>query len=115
MTFLHLLPALLSLLILCAHLFRSAGLVLALPVLVLMTLLLVPKGWVARFFQMFLVFESFEWVRTAVSLAQERSARGEPWVRMVVILGVVTLFTLFSAAMFESETLLKAYPRRSLE
>ncbi len=114
MTFVHLLPALASLLALCAHVFRGGGLLFVLPILSLLPLLLVPAGWVARLFQFVLAMETLEWVRTAVVLALERDPRGEPWLRMVVILGAVALFTLLSAVAFESQTLRRAYPRRPL-
>ena len=114
MTLLHLLPAIASLLALCGHVYRNLGLFFVLPLLGLFPLLLLPYGWVARLWQMALVFESFEWVRTALALAIERDARGEPWLRMTIILGVVTLFTLAAAVMFESDRLRRAYPRGPL-
>jgi len=110
--FLHVTPAILSLVILCAHLFRN-GPFLALPlVLVSFPLLLIPRGWVARYLQFVLLIAALEWGRYALFLAIEREEAGQPWLRAVIILASVALFTLFSAALFETRTLLHAYPRR---
>lgn len=58
---------------------------------------------------MVLVFGALEWARTLVTLAMRRSAQGEPFLRMVVILGAVTAVTLASGLLFESRTLGKVY------
>lgn len=112
MAILHLTPAVLSLIVLGGHLFRN-GPFLALPlVFVSLPLLLIPRGWVARYFQFALLIAALEWVRYAIAVGLERDEAGQPWLRAVVILAAMALFTLFSAAMFETRTLLHLYPRR---
>jgi len=112
MALLLLLPAVLSLLVFCAHLFRDGSVFLMLPVLFSLFLLLVRQGWIARFFEVLLLVAALEWGRAALFLAIEREDQGRPWIRAVLILAAVALFTLFSAALFETRTLMRVYPRR---
>lgn len=114
MAFLLVVPTILSLLIFCAHLFRSGALVFVPLVLLSMPLLALRSGLVARFFQLLLVFISAQWVLTALFLANKRANAGEPWMRMAAILGGVALFAFFAAALFETPPLLRRYPRRFL-
>ncbi len=111
MVFLLLFPTVLSLLVFCAHLFRDYGLLPVLPVLLCMPLLFVPRGWVARFFQVLLLVAALEWARAAFVLAIEREDAGQPWLRAVLILAAVALFTLFAGVLFETRTLVRVYPR----
>jgi len=110
---LSLLPAILCLSAFAAHLIRNGLGAVGLLVPFLLCLLFVPRGWVARLFQMLLLVTAFEWVRTTVIIAAERREAGAPWLRMAIIMGVVTLFTLFAAALFEGKTLQRVYPRAS--
>jgi hypothetical protein len=114
MALLLLLPAVLSLLVLCGHLLRE-GMLLVIPLLfMLLPLLILPRGWVARLWQVVLFLGALEWVRTAVFLAIDRQEAGEPWIRMAVILGATAAFTFGSALLFEARPLLDAYPRVSM-
>ncbi|MFV1959622.1 MAG: hypothetical protein ACC662_09450 [Planctomycetota bacterium] len=114
MTFLLLLPAVLSLLAFCGHLLRE-GMVVLLPfALLLLPLLLVPRGWVARLWQVALLAFALDWIRTGVFLASGRQASGEPWIRMAAILGAVALLAVGAALLFESRRLLERYQRPPL-
>lgn len=112
MVLLLLLPAVVSLLVFGAHLFRAGAFFLMLPVLFALFVLFVRRGWVARFLEVLLFLAALEWGRAALFLALEREDQGQPWLRAVLILGVVALFTLFSAALLETRTMLRFYPRR---
>lgn len=113
MVLLLLLPAVLSLLVLCGHLLRE-GLLILIPLLFMMLpLLMMRSGWVARLWQIVLMLAALEWVRKAIFLAIERQEAGEPWLRMVLILGATAAFTFVSALLFEAGPLAEAYPRRS--
>jgi len=109
---LRLLPALVCLVAFGAHLIwiRMAVLVLVIPFL--LCVLFIPRGWVARFFQLLLALIAIEWVHAAVELAIERREAGEPWLRAVIILAGMAAFNLFAAWQFESEPLRDVYPRR---
>lgn len=114
MTLLLLLPAVLCLLALCAHLLRE-GLLVTIPFFfLLLPLLAIPRGWVARLWQLFLVAAALEWIRTALFQVAERQAEGAPWVRLVVILAAMAAFCLAAASLFEAGPLQRRYPRRPL-
>lgn len=104
-TVLWLLPAGLSILVLGAHLLRHLGTLPALPCLALLALLFVRRPWAARTMQAALLLGVFEWLRTLGELLPARRAAGEPWVRLVAILGSVALVALFSALAFEAQRL----------
>jgi len=97
MRFLRSIPALLAFLVLGAHFMRS-GTVLLVPLPLLLIILLVPKApWAVRTCQAALGLGALEWLRTLVMRVLERSALGEPYLRLIVILGAVALFTAGSA------------------
>jgi len=112
MTFLLLLPTILSWLVFCAHLFRVGMLPLLPFVLPLPLLLLVKHGVVARLFQVALFFIAAQWILVAIFRAVHRSEAGEPWLRMLLILAGVALFAFGAAACFEAPRLRRRYPRR---
>ena len=109
MNFLRLLPVILSLLLLGAHFSRHNMSFLIIVPLILLGLLFLREGWVARLIQWVLVLASLEWLRTAVILALQRQHQGMPWARSAVILGAVCLFTLASALVFRSARLRERY------
>ncbi len=109
MTFIRLLPVVFSLLLLAAHFLRAGGVAAILFLFVVVASLLVRKRWVARFVQVVLVVGALEWVRTAINLVFVRQETGEPWTRMVIILGSVALFTLASALVFRMPAVKRHY------
>ena len=97
-------PAL-ALLLLAAHFFHAgAGLVAAVCIM-LIALLFVPRRWAGRAVQLVLAAGVVEWVLTAYTLAQLRLRHDEPYVRLLVILGVVAVFTAAAAALFQHPAL----------
>jgi hypothetical protein len=102
MTFLHLVPALLSLLVLGAHFLRAGNLLLLGAVLGLMAILLVRRPWAARAVQVALLLGTAEWARTLVVLAGARARAGEPAARLVAILSCVALATGLSTLVFRT-------------
>ena len=85
-----------------AHFLRAGNTVLVALALATVGLLGVRRRWTARAVQIALVLAAIEWVRTTVTLASERSAAGQPYLRMVLILGGVGLVTALSAMVFRS-------------
>ncbi len=65
--------------------------------ILLVGLLAVPRPWAARTLQVVLAVAVIEWILTTVGLAQLRLRHDEPYVRLAVILGSVTLFTALAA------------------
>jgi hypothetical protein len=94
-----------ALLLLAAHFFHArAGVVGAICIL-LITLLFVPRAWAGRVVQVVLAVGAIEWVLTAYTLAQVRMQHGDPYLRLVIILGSVALLTAVAAALFQHPTL----------
>ena len=102
-------PIALSLIVLGAHFLRRGSILLVIGILGLVALLAVRRPWVARVAQVVLVLGALEWTRTLITLALARSAQGEPFTRMVLILGTVAAVTLVSGLLFESPALRRFY------
>ena len=102
-------PVVLSFLLLGAHFLRYGNSIGVSAALVLIALLFLRRPWVARLMQVVLVLGALEWLRTMYDLAQIRALHGQPYGRMLVILGVVAAVTLCSALVFQSATLKKIY------
>jgi cellulose synthase/poly-beta-1,6-N-acetylglucosamine synthase-like glycosyltransferase len=102
-------PVVLSILVLGAHFLRYGSSIGVFASLVLIGLLFVRRPWVLRLMQVFLVLGALEWVRTMYELAHMRALHGQPYGRMLVILGIVATVTLCSALLFQSATLKKRY------
>ncbi len=105
----------LSLLFLGAHLLRAGGGWLFWAVLALVPLLWVRRPWVARTVQAVLVLGALEWIRTLVSLYQERLQEGQDYLRMTIVLAVVAVVTFCSALLFQTEKLNRLYGLKDFE
>lgn len=93
MTFLRRLPALLALLLLGAHFLRFGQLPLVLLCLGLLVPLFVPRSWAQALVRWALALGTLVWVWTLAQDVQTRLTLGEPWIRLVAILGAVAVFT----------------------
>jgi len=109
MTFLYLLPVLLSFLLLAAHFLRGMSLVLIGLCLFAPLLLLIRRRWVPWIIQIMLLFGALEWLATMAALINERQQEGRDWHRMAIILGGVMLFTAASGLVFGSPTMRRRY------
>jgi len=107
--FLQLFPVILSLLILAAHFSRADNTFFMIIALILIAVLFIQKPLTARIVQIALVLGTLEWVRTTYYLAAGRIENDQSWIRLVTILGFVSLFTLASALVFYREPLKKRY------
>jgi hypothetical protein len=107
-----LLPAGLSALMLGAHFLRRGDFARVTACLALLGLLFVRRPWAARLAQVALLAGALEWLRTLAVLLPARRAAGEPWVRLVAILGGVTLLALLGAALLETRGLRERYRGR---
>ncbi len=99
----------LSFLAIAAHFFRGGYLLPAAIVLFLPFLLLITERWAARVVQGALFVAALEWIRTTTAITQERLTFGQPYLRMVVILGAVIIITLLSAASFYLPAISRRY------
>ncbi len=92
-----LLPSALALLLLGAHFFRAGLLPLAASCVACCGLLCVRSPWSTRAVQAILALGVLEWVRTAWVFASTRAATGQPYGRLLFILGAVAAATLAGA------------------
>jgi hypothetical protein len=99
----------LSLLVLAAHFLRAGALPVVGALLLLVALLFVRRPWAARTIQIVLVLGALEWLRTLYLLAGVRIDSGEPFLRLVLILGAVALVTLIAALSFQTRSLRRVY------
>ena len=95
-----------------AHFLRFGNWLGVYAALLLIALLFLRRPWVARVMQVVLVLGTLEWLRTMYELAHVRALHGQPYGRMLVILGVVAAVTFCSALLFQSSTLKKIYSRK---
>lgn len=102
---LRLLPVALSAVLLAAHFSRADLLLGVVLSLCFPLLLLVRRPWAARSVQALLLAGALEWIRTAAALAARRVELGQPWLRLVAILGAVAVLTAASALVFRSPRL----------
>jgi len=106
---LQLIGVMLSLLVLGAHFLRGGATYLVVAIVVLLMLLAVRRPWAARTVQVALLFGTAEWLRTLANLTRVRMMIGEPYLRMLFILGIVAAVTLLSAAAFQFGSLGRMY------
>lgn len=97
------LPAL-ALLLLGAHFFRAALVPLTVVCLGLIALLFVRARWAWLTLQVALAIGTLEWLRTAWEFASLRAAMGQPYARLLVILGSVVLVTALAALALRTRT-----------
>ncbi len=105
MTVLLLLPAILSVLVLAAHFLRSADYLPVLGLLALVPLLGLRRSWVALVARATLWLGAGVWLYTGARFTLERLRLGEPYLRMVIILGGVAAFTALSSFVFSHRRL----------
>lgn len=105
MTAVALSPVFLSFLLLAAHFYRSQNLLLAGVSLAFLVLLVLRRPWVVRVLQVALVLGALEWLRTLAMLVMERTAMGQPYWRLALILGTVAGLTALSGLVFRSARL----------
>ena len=103
------LPVVLSCLILAAHFSRADILIFTVICLIAAFLPFYKARWVPRFMQWFLILGTLEWIRTLIVFVNERIDLGQPWLRLFIIVGSVTIFTLISAFVFQNKNLKGKY------
>jgi len=95
------LPAL-ALLLLAAHMLHNGAQAFAAVPLVMIALLGLRRWWAGRLVQATLFVATIEWVLTAAALAQTRASHGEPYFRLLMILGAVAALTAVAALAFQN-------------
>ncbi len=106
---LRLTPALLAALVLAAHFLRRGQFLPFVLCLAAAVLVFVRRPWVPRALQAFLALGAVLWLVTLAGMVRERMHSGEPWVRLVAILGGVAAFTLVAAAVVGTQVVRRHY------
>lgn len=109
MNFIRLLPVMISLLLLNAHFSRAGFPILSLLFLIFPFFLLIKKQWIVKFLRVVLIIGTLEWIRTLFYYVSQRQEQGEPYFRLVIIIGVVALFTGLSSLIFKNKRLKEFY------
>ena len=109
MTFVLLLPTILSFLVLAAHFLRGGSLMLVLACLALCGLLALRRWWVVRVAQVVLILAAVEWVFTAQAIIESRVEEGGNGLRPAIILLAVAAFNLLALALLQTRTLRVRY------
>lgn len=115
LTGLSLAPAVAACVLLGAHFLRFYAMEIVVVCTLLPFVLLVRRRWAARLVQVVLLLGVLVWARAGYVFALQRIAAGEPWRRLVIIMGGVALFTLVAAALFETPALQRRYGLRTGE
>lgn len=112
-TTLLLAPAVTACVLLAVHFLRFYAFGIVGFCLLLPFLLLVRRRWAARIVQIVLLLGALVWGRAGYVFAHQRMQAGEPWGRLVIIIGGVTLYTLVAAVLFETPLLRRRYGLRT--
>lgn len=107
--FVHLIPAILSLLLIGAHFLREGNVIFPLLSLLMIMALCVREPLVARTAQLALLLATAKWFLVTFTFVTERMAAGTPWIRLVCILGAVAALALVALALFWSKALKEMY------
>ncbi len=99
----------LSFAVLAAHFLRDGNVAMVAVCLFMPVLLFFPKRAAARALQVALFLGALEWIRTLVGIVEVRMAVGAPYVRTVIILGIVAALTLASAFVFRAARMRRRY------
>ena len=109
MNILRLFPVIFSFLILSAHFSRGNLFILSIIFLIIPLILFIKQAWVVRLTQIILIIGSLEWIRSMFIYINQRQTIDEPYLRLVIIIGIVALLTGLSALVFRNQSLKKLY------
>jgi hypothetical protein len=104
-----------SLILLGAHFLRSMSLLQLAATSALIVLVFVRRPWSNRVLQVGLVLGALEWILTIVNLVWSRMGLGQPYMRMLLILGAVTALTVGSLFILRGSRARAWYRFRGLE
>jgi len=88
--------------LLAAHFSRANQNILAVVVLLVPFLLFIREKWVIYTLQSVAYLGALSWLVSAYQYIQARIAIGEDWIRLLVILGLVALYSLWSGYFLRS-------------
>jgi hypothetical protein len=109
---LRIIPLLFAALLLAAHFLRNGSPGLTAVAVLAPLLLLIRQRWSLIIVQLAAYVAAAVWLYTIIDLAQERMMFGRPWGVAAIILGSVTLFTIFAGLLLNSRAMKNKYPSR---
>ncbi len=92
-----------------AHLGRANIFVLQFISLLIPFILIWKNKIAASAVQIFLIIYGFEWIRMIIYYARIRTANGEDWLRLAIILGIVALLNFATVLVFRSNSMKERY------
>ncbi len=92
-----------------AHLSRHDLDPLAIVALLMPLLLFIKRRWVIVLLETVLYIATVSWIIPAVGVVKERIAEGVPYLRYVLIIGAVTVYTFITALMLRSPKIRDRY------
>lgn len=104
------LPIILAAVLVAAHFLRSYSILPMLLSLLAPFFLLIKKRWSLVTLQLLTIPTAFIWLLTLSDIIQQRIFEGRSWTASAIILGVVTLFTLWAAWLLNSPEIKEQYP-----
>jgi hypothetical protein len=104
-------PVFLSALLLAAHFLRWGNLPLVVLCLLFPFLLFVHRRWALRTVQALTLAGAVIWASATYRFVRQRMLLGEPWGRLVVILGLLILLSCVAALLLNSKTVRHRYPK----
>jgi hypothetical protein len=102
----------LSFVILGAHFLRSGNWLVMVICVLAPLLLIVRKRWSLLVVQLFAYVGAGIWINTALVLSRKRIIAGAPWGRLVLIMGLVALFTALSGYLLNAPGVKEKYPSK---
>ena len=102
--------AVFALLLLAAHFLRDGSYILTAACALLPLLLLVRRRMALRVIQFTLAAGVAIWIHTAIVLTRTRMEFGAPWLRMLLILSAVSLFTGCCALLLNTTVVKNSFP-----
>ena len=103
-------PIILAAVLAAAHFLRTYSILPMAMSLLAPFLLLVKKRWTLVTLQLLTIPAALIWLLTLHGIIQQRIFEGRSWIASAIILGVVTLFTLWSAWLLNSPKIKEQYP-----
>jgi len=101
----------LAALVLGAHFLRDGNILLTVVFALSPLLLLIKQRWVLWVLQAIAYVGAVLWLQTAIQILNQRLLLGEPWLRMVIILGVVAAFSVFAGVLMNGKVMQDKYSR----
>ncbi len=105
------LPFIIADLLFAAHVLRFSGLVPALAIVLLLATLFIRKPWIPRMWQVLLMLAVVEWLRVTAMFVRYRVAMEMPYVRLMIIMGMVVLFFVFTIFWWQNKKIQAFYNR----